>query len=281
MGDPRGYPEERPSRNVAVAGFWIDVHEVTNAQFAAFVDATGYVTVAERAPDPDLYPEVPREKLVPGSAVFVPPRDQAARTTGAAWWRFVPGAQWRHPSGPGSSLVGKSQHPVVHVAYEDAAAYADWVGAELPTESQWEYAARGGLSGKTYAWGDVLLPDGRFMANTWQGRFPGHDSAEDGYAGLAPVGRFPPNGYGLFDMIGNVWEWTSTRYAGSHLASEPTRDQRQPEVPLRVIKGGSFLCAPDGCVRYRPAARQPGDSGMGSSHIGFRTIINVRPGGDA
>lgn len=271
MGTDDGLPEEGPARRVTVDGFWIDVHEVTNAAFARFVAATGHVTVAERVPDYSGYPGVPPEKIVPGSAVFVPPADLSRGLDLLSWWRFVPGANWRHPEGPGSTIEGRENFPVVHIAYEDALAYARWAGRELPTEEQWEYAARGGLEGKTYAWGDDLYPGGKQMANTWQGLFPVQNSADDGYVGLAPVGCFLPNGYGLYDMIGNVWEWTSTVYAPANPGSWVFEHSREP---FRIIKGGSFLCAPNYCMRYRPAASQAGESGLGTSHIGFRTVLN-------
>ncbi|RME61615.1 MAG: formylglycine-generating enzyme family protein [Alphaproteobacteria bacterium] len=281
MGTDDGYADEGPSRQVRVADFWIDAHEVTNAQFARFVSETGYVTVAERKPRAEDYPDVPADKLVPGSAVFVPPTDFSQGFDPLSWWRFVPGADWRHPQGPGSGIAGKDFFPVVHIAFADALAYARWAGRALPTEEQWEYAARGGLDGKTYAWGDRFNPGGAAMANTWQGLFPVHDSGQDGFAGLAPVGCYPPNGYGLYDMIGNVWEWTASTYYPSHEvpanAPAPGYDPRQPGVPVRVIKGGSFLCAPNYCMRYRPAARHAQDTGLGTDHIGFRTVSKKPP----
>jgi formylglycine-generating enzyme required for sulfatase activity len=279
MGAAGLYPEEGPPVEVNVEGFSLDTHEVTNAQFRKFVESTGYVTVAEREPDPDDYPGVPADKLVAGSAVFVPPTDMSQGFNPLSWWRFVPGANWRHPQGPDNDIKGKDHLPVVQVAYEDALAYADWAGRALPTEAQWEYAARGGLEGKEYAWGDELEPGEQAMANSWQGIFPVQNTEEDGFRGLAPVGCFPPNGYGLYDMIGNVWEWTSSPYNPSHEIAENLSvegyDPRQPGIPVRVIKGGSFLCAPNYCMRYRPAARHAQETGLGTDHIGFRTVSVV------
>ncbi|MCY1203696.1 Hercynine oxygenase [compost metagenome] len=276
MGSDQGYREEREVHRVSVAAFSIDRHEVTNAQFAAFVRATGHVTVAER-----------RSAAGPaGSAVFVPPKSGAPADAAYRWWVWVPGADWRHPSGPGSSIAGKDNHPVVHIAYEDARAYADWLGRSLPTEAQWEYAARGGLDGAAYAWGNVPRPNGREMANTWQGRFPQFNSKADGHAGTAPVGCFPANGYGLYDTIGNIWEWTADVYRPGHApdqAVNPLIATREPDAVTgdgnaadmaRVIKGGSFLCAPDFCVRYRPASRQPQEATVSTIHVGFRTVLN-------
>lgn len=253
-------PEEGPPRQVKVNAFSIDSTEVTNEQFAAFVTATGYVTLAERDPDPALYPGVPRDLLKPSSLVFV---GAAGLGSGdpAGWWRVVDGANWRHPEGPSSNLDGRERHPVVQVAYEDALAYARWLGRDLPTEAEWEFAARGGLDGRRFEWGDKT-PDAKSPpANTWQGLFPALDLGSDGYkARTAPVACYPPNGYGLFDMTGNVWEWT--------------RDVSPGAAPGegRLIKGGSFLCADNFCLRYRPSARQSGPPDTGSSHIGFRTI---------
>jgi sulfatase modifying factor 1 len=275
MGSDRHYAEESPAQDAVVEPFWIDRHDVTNAQFARFVAATGYVTVAERAAT-----GTDGRHGVAASAVFVMPE---GRQAGA--WRLVPGASWRHPKGPGSSIEGLANHPVVQVAYEDALAYARWLGRELPTETQWEFAARGGLQAQPYVWGDRFAPEGRAMANTWQGAFPLVDSADDGFAGTSPVGCFPANGYGLVDMAGNVWQWTATAYAPGRergAGFDPGRPgdtlARQPAAgaaPARVIKGGSHLCAPNFCMRYRPSARQPAEAGLGTSHIGFRTVAPV------
>lgn len=282
MGADETYADEGPARSVRVNGFWIDPHEVTNAQFATFVEATGYTTLAERKPTAADFPNAPPELLKPGSAVFQLP-DQLSSQDILQWWLFVPGADWRHPAGPESTLEGLEDYPVVHVAFEDAVAYATWAGRDLPTEAQWEYAARGGTS-SDYPWGDQLAPGGAHMANTWQGTFPIQNKAQDGYAGRAPVQCFPANSFGLHDMIGNVWEWTADRYAPSHdpAATDNPKgppagasyDPSNPGLPVRVIKGGSFLCAPNYCMRYRPAARHAQDTGLGTDHIGFRTVLN-------
>ena len=261
LGSDDHYPEEAPARPVTVAGFFIQAHQVTNTRFAEFVDATGYVTVAERPLNPADFPGAPPENLQPGSLVF-------RRTSGpvdlrhlSQWWTWTPGASWRHPIGPGSSIAARAEHPVVHVAFEDAAAYADWAGLALPTEAQWETAARGGLDHTTYTWGDQPEAEGERLANYWHGDFPWRPEA--GYGRTTPVGSFPPNAYGLFDMAGNVWEWTTDWYADTR-AGDPcceagSYDPAQPQfaVPRRVIKGGSFLCADNYCLRYRPAARRP------------------------
>ncbi|WP_084267726.1 formylglycine-generating enzyme family protein [Azohydromonas lata] len=281
MGSRDGYPEEREPHRVQVQDFLIDRHEVTNAQFAAFVKATGYVTRAQRPLDAWAYPGVPRERLVPSSVVFVPPQRP---TPAYGWWQLVPGADWRHPRGPGSGIEGLENHPVVHVAYEDAQAYARWLGRELPSEAQWEYAARGGRDGEAYPWGNTPAVQGRAMANSWQGRFPFEDDGADGHAGTAPVGCFEANGFGLVDVVGNVWEWTWDRWRERHAQDGGDNPMEvrlaQAEAPRgtqpRVIKGGSFLCAPDFCVRYRPASRQPQDPLLATQHLGFRTVINLR-----
>jgi len=265
MGSDWHYPEEGPSRRAEVEGFWIDSHEVTNAQFARFVEATGYRTVAERGLSAEDYPDLPPEALVPASMVFVP-----VSVPGQPWWDYVPGADWRHPEGPGSSIAGRQNHPVVHVAYLDALAYAEWAGRALPSEAEWEFAARGGLEERDYTWGDEPTPGGEWMANSWQGFFPYEDESVDGHHGTAPVGCFPPNGYGLFDMAGNVWEWAADGYRPGHDGAAAA--ERQEGTP-RVIKGGSWLCAPDFCSRYRPAARQPQEADLGTSHVGFRTVL--------
>jgi formylglycine-generating enzyme required for sulfatase activity len=285
MGSNRHYVEEQPPRYAQVSGFWIDRTEVTNAQFAAFVSATGYKTVAERGLSANDYPHLPAEALVPGSMVFVaPPANARIRMDMTSWWRYVPGADWRHPTGPGSSIDGKDNHPVVHIAYADAEAFAKWAGRSLPTEAEWEYAARGGLHGKEFAWGDDQTPEGEWMANSWQGMFPFQDEKADGYHSTAPVGCFEANGYGLHDMIGNVWEWASDWYRPGHKFNDGDIDPAGPPMmtvteggPVRVIKGGSWLCAPNFCARYRPAARQPQEADLGASHIGFRTVLRVPP----
>ena len=255
-------PDDGPLRTVTVAPFRMDATEVTNAQYAAFVRVTGYRTLAERVPDPADNPGIPASALVPGSAVFVPPESVSNLTDISQWWRFVAGASWLHPSGPGSDTRGLEAYPVVHIAYADAVAYANWRGHRLPSEAEWELAARGGLEGQRFAWGDVLTPGGKHQANVWEGVFPIFDAGTDGYKGASPVGCFKPNLFGLYDMIGNVWELTVSRYPGESAPGS------------RIIKGGSFLCAPNYCARYRPAARQPGDPTLGASHIGFRTVVS-------
>ncbi|QZH60563.1 formylglycine-generating enzyme family protein [Mycolicibacterium farcinogenes] len=276
LGSDAHYPEEAPAREVATAGFWIQRHQVTNAQYAEFVDATGYVTVAERPVDPQDFPGAPPENLVPGSMVF-------QRTSGPVdlrhlnqWWAWTPGACWNHPRGPRSTLKGRERHPVVHIAFDDAAAYAAWAGLELPSEAEWETAARGGLSNATYTWGDEPEQPGQRLANYWHGEFP--YLPDTGYGTTKPVGSFEPNGYGLFDMAGNVWEWTTDWY-GEDRAATPccaadTYDPNQPQFQIarKVIKGGSFLCADSYCMRYRPAARRPQMIDTGMSHIGFRCV---------
>ncbi|MFD1541616.1 formylglycine-generating enzyme family protein [Nonomuraea guangzhouensis] len=281
MGSDDHYREEAPAHSVRVDGFAIDPVAVTNRRFAAFVAATGYVTVAERPLDPADFPGAPPENLVPGSMVFVPARGPVDLRQLSLWWRWTPGACWCSPEGSGSSVDDRLDHPVVHVAYEDAAAYARWVGAALPTEAQWEYAARGGLDGAPFTWGDEPRPGGRIMANTWDGAdFPWRSTGESGWSGTAPVGSFPENGYGLFDMAGNVWEWTCDWWAERHPdagccgAVESSYDPAQPQfrIPRKVIKGGSYLCADTYCLRYRPAARRPQMIDTGMSHIGFRCV---------
>jgi len=269
MGSDAHYPDEAPVRNVAVDGFWIDPFQVTNGRYAEFVRETGYVTVAERPLDPADFPGAPAENLVPGSLVFTRTRGPVDLRHINQWWTWTPGASWRAPEGPGSTLAGREEHPVVHVAYEDAAAFAEWDGGTLPTEAQWELAARGGLAGAAYTWGDEPEPAGGRLANYWHGDFPWRP--EPGYGTTAPVGSFEPNGFGLSDMAGNVWEWTADWYGGSEAAS---RDPSQPQfaIPRRVLKGGSFLCADSYCLRYRPAARRPQMIDTGMSHVGFRVV---------
>ena len=287
MGADPLRPEEGPPREVSVGPFRIDRTEVTNAEFSEFVRATGYVTLAERRPDPALYPGVDPARLKPSSIVFVGGLDDPTRSDPSRWWRVVEGADWRHPQGPGSSLKGRERLPVVHVGYEDALAYARWRGRDLPTEAEWEYAARGGLAGARYPWGDAPSTPEAPRANHWQGPFPALDTGADGYRMTpAPVGCFAPNGHGLYDMAGNVWEWTRDWYRpgleteGADPAGPPQAralDPAEPAAPKHVIKGGSYLCADDYCFRYRPGARQPGPPDTGASHLGFRTVIRPAP----
>jgi formylglycine-generating enzyme required for sulfatase activity len=294
MGSDTHYREERPARPVQVDGFWIDRHCVTNDAFAAFVAATGHVTVAELPLNLADYPDADPALAVPGALVFRMTSGPVDTTDVRNWWHYVPGACWHQPEGPGSNLDGRGQHPVVHVAFADAEAYAAWAGKALPTEAEWEFAARGGLEGAEYVWGAELTPGGQHMANTWQGPFPWRNFEADGWSGTAPVGSYPENGYGLFDMAGNVWEWTTDWYADSHSAPlksccvpanprgasiEASYDpaQKRVRIPRKVVKGGSFLCAPSYCRRYRPAARQPQMIDSAMSHIGFRCVVRPSP----
>jgi formylglycine-generating enzyme required for sulfatase activity len=294
MGSADFYPEEAPVREVEIAAFAIDRGPVTVARFARFVEQSGYVTLAERAPDPAAYPDADPSLLRAGSAVFHPTPGPVPLNDPRSWWAYVPGASWRHPWGPDSDNSTRAEHPVTHVAYEDAEAYAQWAGKALPSEAEWEYAARGGLDGAVFAWGDEQRPDGELMANHWQGEFPWRNTGAKGWRGTSPVGLFPANGYGLHDVTGNVWEWTSdyyaTRGAGAEVPLSPccqppvnprvetpagSYDRGHPgaDIPRRVIKGGSHLCAPSYCLRYRPAARQPEAIDTSTSHIGFRCIV--------
>jgi formylglycine-generating enzyme len=289
MGSDVHYAEEGPAHQVTVSSFWIDRAPVTNRQFHAFVEATGYRTIAEIPPDPKDYPGALPHMLRAGSLVFTPPAQPVSLRDWSQWWRFEFGASWRAPKGERNPAQALDDHPVVHIAWPDGVAYAAWAGKSLPTEAEWEYAARGGLDGAEFAWGDEFMPGGRHMANTWQGIFPCENLAGDGYEGTSPVGAFPPNGYGLHDMIGNVWEWTEDWFTSRHPvdaaksccipqnprggAEDNSYDARSSvRIPRKVVKGGSFLCAPNYCRRYRPAARhaQPIDSGM--SHVGFRCV---------
>ena len=291
MGSNDHYPEEAPVHSATVSGFWIDSTPVTNAEFRRFVKATGHVTVAERAPDPALYPGAKPEMLVPASVVFRKTCRPVDLRNPYSWWTYVPGADWRHPEGPTSTLHGRERHPVVHVAYADVEAYLAWAGKSLPTEAEWEFAARGGLEGAEYAWGNELTPRGRHQANTWQGDFPHQNLLADGFEGTSPVGSFPPNGYGLYDMIGNVWEWTSDWYRAHSEAvdgccagiaerdadRERSIDPRMPTVriPRKMMKGGSHLCAPNYCRRYRPAARMAQPIDTSTCHLGFRGVVRT------
>jgi sulfatase modifying factor 1 len=315
MGSEEFYADEGPVRDVDVDAFWIERHPVTNRQFAAFVEATGYVTVAEQQPDPEDFPDADPALLVPGGLVFTPTSGPVPLTDWTRWWRWQPGASWRHPEGPGSDVEGREDHPVVLVSFDDAAVYARWAGRQLPTEVEFEYACRGGGPPDTYAWGAERSPGGQVMANTWQGRFPYLNEGAQGWVGTSPVGAFPPNGYGLVDVIGNVWEWTTTIYAtggerdradaaaraepveampaagavaSGHACCAPARNvaiapevlalQRASRAPgethaRRVLKGGSHLCAPEYCLRYRPAARSPQSVDSATTHIGFRCVV--------
>lgn len=287
MGSDRFYPEEAPVRDVTVDGFWMDARTVTNAQFAKFVRKTGYVTVAERDLDPAEFPGAPPENLVPGALVFHMTPGPVNLVDYTQWWSWVPGACWNRPYGDASTVKERPDHPVVHVAYEDARAYADWAAKRLPSEAQWEFAARGGLIGRDFVWGDAIEPDGRVMANTWQGEFPWKCVSRGG-ARTMPVGQFPPNAYGLYDMAGNVWEWTNDWYAAEGAtrvtspccagdARERSFDPCQPgtRIPRKVLKGGSFLCSPSYCLRFRPAARSPQAVDTGMSHVGFRCVVDA------
>jgi formylglycine-generating enzyme required for sulfatase activity len=287
IGSDSHYAEERPAHRAHVGGFWVDQLPVTNARFAAFVAATGHVTLAELPPNPADYRGAAPEMLHPGSLAFRKPEPPVPLQDVRNWWELVLGADWRRPYGPASTIDGLADHPVTHVAYADVVAYAAWAGKQIPTEPEWERAARGGLPNALYAWGNEFLPDGRFMANTWQGRFPYENLREDGYERTSPVYAFPPNGYGVHDMIGNVWEWTSHWYAAGHgtrrdaccgAAAEASRDPASPSdpIPRKVLKGGSHLCAPNYCRRYRPAARYPQPIDTSTCHVGFRCIIRPR-----
>jgi len=293
MGSDRHYPEEAPVHRVTIGGFWMDRTPVTNAQYCAFVEATGHITLAELAPNPQDYPGALPHMLNAGSLVFTPPAHPVDLRDWRQWWRFKFRANWRRPYGKGSSIRGLDHHPVVHVAYCDAEAYARWAGKDLPTEAEWEFAARGGLDGAEFAWGNEACPGGRHLANTWQGDFPHKNLCTDGYARTSPVGSFPPNGHGLYDMIGNVWEWTSDWWSNRHCCEAPSTccvpdnprggpqqesyDPRQPAImiPRKVLKGGSHLCAENYCYRYRPAARHAEPIDTSTCHVGFRCVLRA------
>ncbi|MGI6852328.1 formylglycine-generating enzyme family protein [Mesorhizobium sp. 1B3] len=291
MGSDKHYPEEKPVHRAEVDGFFMDKTPVTNRQFRRFVEATGHVTFAEIPPNPADYPGALPHMLKAGSLVFTPPRGPVDLRNWGQWWDFKFRANWRRPYGPGSSIKGLDDHPVVHVAYSDALAYAQWAGKDLPTEAEWEFAARAGLEGAEFAWGDEFTPGGRHMANTWQGMFPHENLRSDGFERTSPVTTFPPNAYGLYDMIGNVWEWTSDFWSSRHPEDAPkaccvpvnprggpienSYDPQQPHVriPRKVLKGGSHLCAPNYCRRYRPAARHAEPIDTSTSHVGFRCVV--------
>lgn len=289
-GGPDSMPDARPVHRVYVDGFWMDITEVTNAQFAEFVKATGYRTVAEIAPTKEEFPTAPPENLKAGSTVFTPTDKPVALNNHFQWWRYQHGANWRHPDGPDSNIDGKDNYPVVHIAYPDAVAYCKWAGKRLPTEAEWEFASRGGHAGDVYSWGNELRPDGKFMANTYQGKFPMKDVGEDGFAGIAPVKQFAPNGYGLYDTAGNVWEWCSDWYRPDTFARQVATagglssviknpkgpsspyDPAEPNEKKRVHKGGSFLCTDQYCTRYMVGTRGKGEEMTGSNHVGFRCV---------
>lgn len=289
MGSDEFYPEERPAHQVSVDGFFMDEHHVTVAEFRRFVKDTGYVTTAELQPRAEDYPDADPALLVPGSLVFVSPPGPVPLDDFRRWWSWMPGANWRMPEGPGSSIAGRERHPVVHVSYFDALSFAEWAGKELPTEAEWEFAARGGLDRARFVWGDEFAPRGRFRANTWQGEFPWENTADDGFVGTSPVGSYGPNGYGLVDMAGNAWQWTTDLFTTQHgadgretspahaccIPANPRSSvgEGEEDYPSRVIKGGSHLCAPNYCLRYRPAARQAETVETSTCHIGFRCIV--------
>ncbi len=292
MGSDHHYEEEAPAHAVQVGGFWMDRTTVTNRDFAGFVAETGYKTVAERPVNPEDYPGAPPEMLAPASVVFQQPTAAVSHQDHLQWWTYVQGADWRHPRGPETSLAGLEDHPVVHVAWEDVEAYVQWAGKQIPTEAEWEFAARGGLDGAEFAWGEELTPGGKHMANVWQGEFPWENTVEDGFEWTAPVGSFPANGYGLFDMAGTVWQWTCDWYQehskiegacctldnprGGRMETSSDPNQPQLQIPRKVMKGGSHLCAVNYCRRYRPAARMAHPIDTSISHLGIRCI--VRPG---
>ena len=288
--DTAAHQDARPWHQVQVDGIWMDTTTVTNEQFEQFVKATGYITVAERTPKAEDFPGAPAEKLVAGSVVFSPPKGPVPLDNHLRWWGYVPGASWRHPEGPESNIHGREKHPVVHVAYDDALAYCKWAGKRLPTEAEFEYAARGGLEKNTYAWGNEFRPGGKWMANIWQGKFPYENTAEDGYRATAPVGSFPPNALGLYDMAGNVWQWCSDWYRHDYYQtlaakSEPavnpqgpsdSIDPSEPGVAKRVMRGGSYLCTDQYCTAYEAGARGKGAPDTGTNHLGFRCVKSAK-----
>lgn len=286
MGSDSGQADEKPVRQVELTGFWMDRTEVTNEEFERFVKATGYVTMAERTPEAKDFPDVPVDKLVAGSVVFTPPRGEVPLDNHYVWWSYVRGASWRHPEGPNSTMAGREKHPVVHVCWFDAVTYATWANKRLPTEAQWEYASRGGLEQASYTWGEEQIPAGRWQANIWQGHFPNHNTQEDKFIGTGPVASYITNGYGLFDMAGNVWEWCSDWYLPDYYAHGPSQNPRGPDssfdpnepgVPKRVQRGGSYLCSDVYCSGYRPSARMKASPDTGLSHTGFRCVKDAPP----
>jgi len=279
--DDPDFPDAKPVHEVTVKGFWMDEHEVTNAEFAKFVQETNYITIAELKPNPADYPTVPAESLVPGSAVFLPPTDNVALDNALQWWKYVPGANWNNPLGPSSSIDSKPNDPVVHISYEDAIGYAKWAGKRLPTEAEWEYAAQANRPKKKYFWGDELMPGGKWMANIFQGYFPSGNTGEDGFLEVAPVKSFPANPFGLYDMEGNVWEWCNDFYRPDYYRHSPTNnpkgpddsyDPDEPNLVKRVQRGGSFICSDQYCIRYRPGSRGKGEVSSSSNNIGFRCV---------
>ena len=282
--DDTSMADATPVHEVTVSGFWMDRTEVTNRQFGEFVKHTAYITVAERPPDPKNFPAAPPEKLVPGSIVFTPPAGRVSLDDPLVWWRYVPGANWRHPEGPGSSIAGKDDHPVVQICWYDAVAFAQWAGKRLPTEAEWEIAARGGRQRARYVWGNELRPGGIWQANIWEGHFPDENSSDDGFARTAPVATFPPNDFGLYDIAGNVWEWCSDWYRPKYENStqrdpagpSSSDDPSEPGIPKRVQRGGSFLCSDQYCTRYLPGARGKGAPDSAASHVGFRCVRSAK-----
>ena len=279
--DDQMFPDAHPMHNTTVRGFLMDEHEVTNAEFAQFVQATQYKTIAEQKLNPKDYPGVPPESLVPGSAVFTPPNHKVSLDNPMQWWQYVAGADWRHPTGPNSSIAGLENYPAIHISYEDAAAYAKWAGKRLPTEAEWEYAAQAGRGNHRYYWGDELKPGGKWVANIFQGDFPGSNSAEDGFVGIAPVKSYAPNPFGLYDMDGNVWEWCNDFYRPDYYSHSPANnptgppdsyDPEEPDAVKRVQRGGSFLCSDQYCIRYRQGSRGKGEVKSGSNNLGFRCV---------
>jgi sulfatase modifying factor 1 len=282
--DDAAFPDAQPVHKVTVKGFLMDEHEVTNAEFEKFVKATHYVTIAERKLNPKDYPTVPLESLVPGSAVFFTPDQPVNLDNPLQWWKYIPGASWQHPLGPESDIRGLENYPVIHVSYEDALAYANWAGKRLPTEAEWELAAQGNKPGQKYYWGNELKPGGKWMANIYQGDFPNKNLGEDGFVGIAPVKSFPPNGYGLYDMDGNVWEWCNDFYRPDYYGKSPANnpqgppdsyDPEEPDAVKRVQRGGSFLCSDQYCIRYRPGSRGKGEVSSGSNNLGFRCVKDL------